>query len=481
MATEPEGETARVLGARDGVVGPLTDDRLMKMPSGRARSRRRFLSTSACAGAGVLILPDPRQAFAYAANDKLSVAGIGVGGQGRGNLDTLAGLGQDIVAICDVDEARAGDIRQRYPRAKSFADFRRMFDSLGSGVDAAVVSTPDHTHAVAAVAAMQRGLHVFCEKPLTRTVHEARVLRETAARHKVVTQMGNQGSASGALRRAVELVWGGVLGEVREAHVWFDGGNGPLVRPTETPPVPATLDWDLWLGPAPQRPYHPSYVPASWRGWRAFGSGIVGDFGCHTGNIMFRALRLGELWQRPHLGPPQPTLIRLEAMPSEVDVEGYPRASRTVIDLPSRGNLPPVRLTLYAHEKPAESLLLGFPRGGWGDLLIGSKGSLYSECPWNTRYTLLPEAQFEGFQGGPRETLPRTAGHHLEWVQACQGKGQAFSGFDVGGPLTELLQLANLATLIDGPVEYDTLSGRILNSPRADALLHREYRTGWQL
>lgn len=444
-------------------------------------TRRHFLRTSVWGGATLLILRNSRLAFAYEANNKLDLAGIGVGGQGRSDLDALIGSGVNVVALCDVDQARAGDIYQKQPQARRFTDFRRMLDAMSRQIDAVLVATPDHTHAVVAVAAMKRGKHVYCEKPLTRTVHEARVMRETAARHPVVTQMGNQGSASDGLRRAVEFVWRGAIGEVREAHVWFDGGNGPLKRPTETPPVPATLDWDLWLGPAPTRPYHPCYLPASWRGWRAFGSGIVGDFGCHTGNLMFRALHLEQLWNFPASPRPKRVLIRVEAKPSEVDAEGYPTAMRAVVELPARGELPPVKLTLYAKEKPPEELLLGYPRGGWGDLLVGSKGSIYSDCPWNTRYALLPEDRFKDVKGGPPVTLPRSPGHHREWVEACQGNGRTFSSFEIGGPLTELMQLCNLATLVEGPVEFDTVSGRILNSKPADRLLHRQYRSGWVL
>jgi hypothetical protein len=222
-------------------------------------------------------------------------------------------------------------------------------------------------------------------------------------------------------------------------------------------------------------------LPASWRGWRAFGSGIVGDFGCHTGNIMFRALKLEQLWNFPDGQKPNRVVIRVEAKPSEVDAEGYPGSMRAVVDLPARGELPPVRLTVYAKERPPVGLMLGYPQSGWGDLLVGSKGSLYSDCPWNTRYVLLPESRFDKFQGGPPETLPRANGHHREWVDACKGRGRTFSGFEIGGPLTELMQLANLATLVEGPVEYDTVSGRVLNSERADQLLHRDYRKGWSL
>jgi predicted dehydrogenase len=450
-------------------------------PPNSPLNRRQFLRVSALTGAGLLVLRNSRLAFAYAANDKLQVAGIGVGGRGGDDLNAIAPLGVDLVALCDVDQVRAGDTFRKYPQAKPFRDFRRMLDALDKQIEAVVVGTPDHTHAVAAVAAMRRGKHVYCEKPLTRTVHEARVMRETAVQTKVVTQMGNQGSASTNLRRAVELVWGGVIGEVREAHVWFDGGNGPMVRPTDRPSVPKTLDWDQWLGPAPERPYNPCYLPATWRGWRAFGSGIVGDFGCHTANIMFRALHLERLWNFPAGARPERVVIRLEAKPSEVDQEGYPRAMRATFDLPARGDEPPVKFTLYAKEKPAAALMLGYPMGGWGDLLVGSQGSIYSDDPWNTRYVLLPESRFAHFKGGPPRSLPRVRGHHQEWVQACKGRGKTFSGFEIGGPLTELMQLANLATLVDGPVEYDTVSGRVLNSALADGLLHRRYRRGWAL
>ncbi len=439
-------------------------------------SRRRFLRQTAFAGGSFLLLRTARLALAAEANDKLDVAVIGPGGQGRGNLDNVAGLGQNIVALCDVDQARAGDVYQKHPSAKAFTDFRKMFDALDRGIDAVLVSTPDHTHAVAVLEAMRRGKHVYCEKPLTRTVREARALRETALRQKVVTQMGNQGSASGGLRRAVELAWAGVLGEIREAHVWFDGGNGPLRRPQDRPPVPATLDWDLWLGPAEERPYHPSYLPASWRGWRAFGSGIVGDFGCHTGNIMFRALHLEQLWA-PSATPAK---IRVEAKSSEADREGYPTSMRAAFELPARGDLPPAKLVLYAKERPPAELMLGYPMAGWGDLLVGSKGSLYSDCPWNTRSVLLPEQRFDGFQG-PAASLPRTDSHHREWVDACKGRGKTFSSFEIGGPLTEIMQLANVATLVAGPLDYDVATGRIVNSPEADRLLHRDYRPGWQL
>jgi hypothetical protein len=328
---------------------------------------------------------------------------------------------------------------------------------------------------------MKHGKHVYCEKPLTRTVYEARVMRQTAAKHKVVTQMGNQGSAENGLRRAVELVDAGTIGQVHEAHLWFDGGNGPKKRPVEKQEIPKTLDWDLWLGPAQERPYDPCYLPAKWRDWRAFGSGIVGDFGCHTGNLLFRSLRLAELWTAPKAQKNKAALIRVEAKPSEVDQEGYPSSMTTLVELPARGELPPVRLRVYAKDKPPEELLLGHARGAWGDLLVGQKGSIYSDCPWNTRFVLLPKQEFQSIKAGPPQNLPVSKGHHREWVEACKGNGTTFSSFEIGGPLTELMQLINLATLVEGPVDYDPTTGRIVNSKEANRLLHRDYRHGWTI
>jgi hypothetical protein len=241
--------------------------------SSRPVSRRNFLRRTVAGGAGLLILSNSRSAFAYDANSKLNVAGIGVGGRGGDDLSGVADLGENIVALCDVDRQRAEGSIKKFPKAKSFTDFRRMFDEMGRCIDAVLVCTPDHTHAVAAAAAMQRGLHVYCEKPLTRTVHEARVLRFLAQKYNVVTQLGNQGSSSDALRRAVELAWSGMIGEIREAYVWFPSGNGPMTRPDDHPPVPATLDWDAWLGPAEGRPYSSVYVPEKWRAWRDYRRG----------------------------------------------------------------------------------------------------------------------------------------------------------------------------------------------------------------
>jgi len=447
----------------------------------RALDRRNFLRNAAWCGGSLLILPHSKLAFGYEANNKLKVAGIGVGGQGRSDLDKIKNCDTEVVALCDVDHEQAGDVFKKYPQATAFRDFRRMFDKMHKQIDAVMVATPDHTHAVATLAAIKHDKHVYCEKPLTRTVHEARVVRLTAAKHKVVTQMGNQGSAENGLRRGVELVHGGTIGEVREAHLWFEEGNGPKKRPVEKREVPGTLDWDLWLGPAQERPYDPCYLPAKWRAWRAFGSGVVGDAGCHTANLLFRSLRLQELWTAPKVKGPKVALIRLEAKPSEVDQEGYPTTLTATVELPARGELPPVKLHVYAKDKPSEDLLLGYPEATWGDLLVGAKGSIYSNCPWNTRFVLLPKEDFQSIPGGPPQNLPVSKGHHREWVEACKGNGTTFSGFEIGGPLTELIQLINLATLVEGPLDYDPLSGQIVNSKQGQELLHRHYRQGWSI
>jgi hypothetical protein len=442
--------------------------------------RRSFLKSSLLGTAGLVILKDARSAGAYQANEKLAIAIIGACGQGGSNTNAVAG--ENLVALCDVDQRRADETHSKYPHTKRYTDFRKLLDELHGQIDAVVVSTPDHTHAVAAVAAMKLGKHVYCEKPLTRTIHEARVMRQTAKQHKVVTQMGNQGSASEALRRAVELAWAGTVGEIREAHIWLAGGNGPQDRPQDQPPVPPGLDWDLWLGPAPTRPYHPEYTPGSWRKWRAFGSGSGGDMGCHTANMAFRALKLDLLWNSEPTAPPAaPAVIRVECEASEIHPETYPRRMVAKFDFPARGNLPPVKLTWYnGGPKPPKEVLLGYGMTDWGCLVSGGEAAVFSSCPWNTRYLLLPEAKFAGFQG-PEPTLPRAAGNHAEWISACKGGPATFSSFDIGGPLTELIQLVHVASLAGQPIEYDPLAGRIVNHADANQFLHREYRPGWTL
>ncbi|MEE8451844.1 MAG: Gfo/Idh/MocA family oxidoreductase [Thermoguttaceae bacterium] len=444
-------------------------------------NRRTFLKRSVIGGLGLTLLRDSRSALGYQANEKLNVASIGVGGQGGGNTRAMAG--ENVVALCDADERRAAGNFERFPDAKRFADFRKMFDQMHAQIDAVVVSTPDHTHAVACMAAMKLGKHVYCEKPLTRTVREARLLRLTAKEQNVVTQMGNQGSSSEGMRRAFEMASSrSVVGDTTEAHVWLGGGNGPQKRPEDRPAVPKEVDWDIWLGPAPFRPYHPCYMPASWRGWRSFGTGTMGDMGCHGSNIAFRALRLDAVWNpHPLFAVPAGSVIRVEAEASELDVEGYPRSMKAQYEFPSRGKLPPVKLTMYnGGPKPPEAVLLGHKMTDHGCLVVGSKGSVFSDCPWNTRFVMLPQKQFEGFEG-PSPTLPRSPGHHAEWILGCKGGPKPFSQFATGGPQTEMLLLSHAALLAGHAIDYDPIAGKVVGDDAANGFLHREYRDGWSL
>ena len=442
-------------------------------------TRRRFLK-GAAAGAGLLIC-DPRVAFSYQANERLNIAAIGAGGMGEG--DVAAVSGENIVALCDVDDRRCASTRGRHPKAKAYKDFRRMLADMDKEIDAVVVATPDHTHAVAAVAAMKQGKHVYCEKPLTRTVFEARVMRETASKHKVVTQMGNQGSASEGVRRGTEWAWAGTAGPIREAYLWVGDGNQTMTRPKDTPAIPGELDWDLWQGPAAERAYHPNYLPASWRSWRNYGSGGLGDMGCHTANLLFRALRLDKLWETPAGGDKTAHRIRIEGKATGVHAEGYPSASRIHFHLPARGDtLPAVKLTVSSgvEMRPSNDLLHGEKAGSFGALLIGTEASIYTSDPWNRSSSLLPKAKAKELEQ-PDKTLPRVGSHHQEWVDACKGKGKTFSSFAIGGPLTEMIQLANVAGIVGEPFHYDPLTGEIADNPKASALLHREYRKGWSL
>jgi hypothetical protein len=447
------------------------------MPKQTFTTRRRFLKTTT--GAGLLIC-NSRVAFGWEANERLNIASIGVSGMGEGNLGAVSG--ENIVALCDVDERQAANAQAKYPGAKFYQDFRRMLDEMDKEIDAVVVSTPDHTHAVAAVAAMKQGKHVYCEKPLTRTVHEARAMRTTAKKHKVVTQMGNQGSASEGVRRAAEWAWAGTAGPIREAYLWVGDGGKPVTRPKDNPPVPKGLNWDLWLGPASERPYHPSYLPRTWRSWRHFGSGGLGDMGCHTGNMIFRGLHLEKLWESAPDGAKAERMIRIDGEGTGVHEEGYPQSMRVHFHLPARGDLPPVKLTVSSgvETRPAKELLHGREVRSFGALLIGSEASIYSSDPWNRTSSLLPTEKFKDIKG-PDKTLPRVASHHREWIEACKGQGKTFSSFAIGGPLTELIQLANIAGQVGEPFHYDPVTGEIPDHAKASGLLHREYRKGWAL
>ena len=441
-------------------------------------SRRRFLGGAATAAAFTIV---PRYVLGgkgyIPPSEKLNIAGIGVGGRGAGVLGGVES--QNIIALCDVDVKHAADTFKRYPNAKTYRDFRKMLDKEDKNIDAVTVATPDHVHAPASMMAIKMGKHVYCEKPLTHSVYEARKLTEAAREAKVATQFGTQGQASEGNRLICEYIWDGAIGPVREVHVWVDRplrrwqdfywpqGVG---RPEETPPVPQTLDWDLWLGPAPERPYHPIYVPFTWRGWWDFGTGALGDIGCHSFDPIFRALKLG-----------YPTSV--EATSTLVNKETFPVASMVHYEFPARGNMPPVKLSWYdGGLKPPRPDELGEGRKlrSGGTLFVGDKGKLLNE-------RLIPVSRMKEY-GKPPQVLPRSPGHFKEWIDACKGGKPARANFDWAGPLTEVVLLGNVALrpelkekLTRTKLYWNSEDMKFTNMPEANEYLHRQYRQGWTL
>jgi predicted dehydrogenase len=410
-------------------------------------------------------------------SEKLNIAGIGIGGRGASVLRELES--QNIVALCDVDFRHAAGTFRRYPKARKYHDFRKMLDKEDKNIDAVTVATPDHVHAVASMAAIKRGKHVYCEKPLTHSVYEARMVAEAAREHKVATQMGNQGQASEETRLMCEYIWDGAIGPVREVHVWTDrplrGLNSVywpqgVDRPTDTPPVPDTLDWDLWLGPAPQRPYHPCYVPFKWRGWWDFGTGALGDIGCHSLDPVFRALKLG-----------YPTSV--QATSTLVNTETYPVASTVHYQFPARSDMPPVKLTWYdggLRPPRPDEIGQGEQMGTGGTLFVGDKGKMLE-------HRLIPESRRKEY-GKPPQVLPRSPGHFVEWIEACKGGKPAGSDFDHAGLLAEVVLLGNVALrpelkekLTRTKLYWDGPNLKITNVPEANEYLRRDYRQGWSL
>lgn len=440
-------------------------------------NRRTFIKQVTMGGLGLLFLKDSKSAWSYQANEKLNMAFVAAGGQGGGLVGAFAGLGENIVALCDVDEQRAAGSFQRFPNAKRYHDFRKMLEEMHKQIDAVVVATPDHTHAVSSVMAMKLGKHVYCEKPLTWSIYEARVMREVAKQSKVATQMGNQGTATGGLRQSVEIIQSGAIGQVREVHVWTNRPIWPqgMERPKDEPPVPPYLQWDLWLGPAPYRPYHPAYLPFAWRGWCDFGTGALGDMGCHTMNMPVMALKL-------HQVIAEGRTIVVEAESSGCNQETYPKWAIVRYEFPERGNLPPVTLTWYeGGKKPPQDLLPSQPMPGSGCLLIGEKGSLFAPDDYGSHWQLLPAEQFKGYQP-PAPTLPRSPGHHREFALACKGGQPAMSNFiDYASYLTEIVLLGNLAIRLGRKIVWSAKEMRALACPEADPLIRREYRQGWTL
>src|SRR5438552_9404246 len=446
-------------------------------------SRRRFLQATAVAGAfgfwpGAGWGKDKKQS----ANDKLHVGVIGIAGQGAYDLNEVyKSGGAEIVALCDVIEGPTGaglennprlrergeqvaKTRERFPQATFYTDFRQVLDQ--PGLDAAVIATPDHTHAVATMAALKAGLHVYCEKPLTHTVSEARLVAETAAKHKRVTQMGTQIHAGGNYRRVVELIQSGAIGPVKEVHVWcqkvYPGGD----RPMDKPPVPGGFHWDMWLGPAPDRLYHPVYLPFDWRGWWDFGGGTLADMACHYTDLPFWALKLRH-----------PISVHAEGSPVPARAEGAAQWLIVHYEFPARNDLPPVKLTWYdGGKRPKYFQDEKLPSWGDGVLFVGEKGMLLADYG---NHKLLPEKEFADFQP-PKPFIKNSIGHHKEWVEACKTGGATTCNFDYAGALTEAVLLGNVSYRCGKPLTWDAKN---LKADVADAerFIRKEYRKPWSL
>jgi predicted dehydrogenase len=488
-------------------------------------SRRQFLYYSALAASATALTgyaqPQPRR---LSANDKLNIGVVGV--SGKGSVDTACCAGENIIALCDVDDNAAAGPRKKYPNAAFYKDFRKMLEKEKS-LDAVVVSTPDHLHATIASMAIRMGKHVYCQKPLTQTIYEARLLRRLAKEYNVATQMGNQGSAEDGLRRAVEVVQSGFIGPVRQVYVWSNRPIWPqgMDRPAGEDHVPATLDWDLWLGPAPWRPFKlervesapaetPSkgrskgrsqrgvYLPFNWRGWQDFGTGALGDMACHTVNMPFRALKLGYP-------------VEVEAECPAINKETYPLKSKIRFEFPAREGLPPLTFwwfdggnplpgNPYRHDgnnKPpkevtadVEALMDKLP--GSGCLLLGDKGSLFSPSDYGAQFfvKLKDEKEFvdskahEGVkaigEAIPRNAFQGSSGdarHHLEWIAACKGGKPGYSNFDIAAYLTEIILLGCVALRVGKKLEWDGPKMLASNAPDAARFIRREPRKGWEL
>jgi predicted dehydrogenase len=446
-------------------------------------NRRQFLSDGAAVGAAAAAIHIvPRHVLGgsgkTAPSDKLNIAGIGVGGMGAGNLRNASS--ENIVALCDVDHRYAAGTFAAYPQAKRYRDFRMMFDSQ-KDIDAVIIATPDHTHALISMAALRAGKHVYCQKPLTHDVYEARKLTEAARKAKVATQMGIQGHSGEGIRRICEWIWDGAIGEVREVDAWcaltyYPWGHASWStkwgrRPKDTPAVPKELDWDLWLGPAPKRAYHPAYHPRVWRAWWEYGSGMMGDRGAHTFDAIFWALKL-----------PAPTSI--DATSTGLNADIHPLASIVTYEFPARGKLPAVTVRWYDGLRPPRPAQLE-PNRRMGDteggvIFKGTKGSLmcgtYGQGP-----RLIPETAMKAYKP-PKPTLPRIGGgHEQDWVRACKSGKPAGANFDYSGPLTEICCLGNVAKRVDTRIEWDAAAMNVTNYPEANRYVRWPYREGWSL
>jgi predicted dehydrogenase len=454
-----------------------------------AIARRTFLKRAAVATAAFQVVPGHVLGLngQTPPSRKLNIAGIGVGGMGGSNIKNCSD--ENIVALCDIDPNYAAHTFKAHPGAKVYMDFREMLDKQKE-IDAVVIATPDHTHATIAMACMRAGKHVYVQKPMAYSIGEARAMTEAARQHKVITQMGNQGRSGDGVRMVCEWLWSGAIGHVREVHAWTNRPVWPqgieIERPTDTPPAPQDMDWDKWIGPAPLRPYHPAYHPGKWRAWCDFGTGSLGDLGCHILDCVYWGMKLkypasvegnistywNALWKK-----------------TEPKNENFPRSSIVRYKFPEREGLPPMTLTWWdgglMPERP-EELEEGRQMGDsdGGVLFIGDKGKLMCGC-YGRSPRLIPEKSMQAFQRPPK-TLERIPGgengHEKNWLQAIKDGKPAISNFDYAGPFAEMVLLGNLAVRFpERRLLWDGPNMKVTNDADAQAFVKRPYREGWAL
>lgn len=445
-------------------------------------NRRTFFRQSALAGTSTFLMsaaPALARTPRIVQEEKVRFACIGVGGKGDSDTND-AGRHGEIVALCDIDEKTLNKMGEKYPNAKKYFDYRTMLAEMGDKIDAVTVSTPDHTHAPAAVAAMKMGKHAFVQKPLTWSIEEARVMRTLAADKKLCTQMGNQGTAADGFRSGVELLRAGALGPVKEIHVWTNRPIWPqgIGRPKETPGVPNHVHWYEFLGAAPDRPYSPAYHSFAWRGWLDFGTGALGDMACHTINVAAMGLELFD-----------PASAEVLDTSGIVDNETYPEWTIIKTEFGSRGNRGPLSLTWYdGGEKLPENKrayrehLQGQRAAGSGLLIVGEQGTFYSVNDYGAEYKLLPAEKYKDFKA-PEKSLPRSPGHFTEWVEAIKAgdPSKALSNFDYAARLTETVLLGVVALKAGARIDWDAENMRARNNPGADKFIRRDYRPGFSI
>jgi predicted dehydrogenase len=438
----------------------------------RRANRRKFLQTTVAGGVGFWVAGGLSAQESKSANERIRFACIGIGGKGSSDSQNASNNG-DVVAICDIDEGRLDNAAmQRFPKAQKFVDFRKMLDEMAGSIDAVTVSTPDHIHAVAAAMAMRNGKHVYCQKPMTHSIYEARTLAQIARDKKVVTQMGNQGTSEIGVRKAAEVLRAGTLGKVSEFHVWT---NRPIWPQGDARPAPETppdkLHWELFLGPAPFRPYSKGYHPFAWRGWWDFGTGALGDMACHTMNMPFMGLDLRE-----------PTSV--EAETSGHNKDSYPARSKIRYEFAATASRPALTMFWYdGGNLPPKEVMGEKSAGGSGCLVVGEKGKLYSPNDYGAKYELIgdiaePTVEFRQ----PAGAGGIDAVHFKEFANAIRGGEPTMSNFpDYAGPLTETVLLGNLAVWAGKKIEWDAKNLKATNAPEVEPIIKREYRAGYTL